>query len=161
MGPGGAELNRVGAIELGWGSGGLTLQRITWAPGWGVDPPPALVSQSLPWGQALGHPLLDSSAGSAATEGPQLGECPNAGSVADAIATDCLQLLAPHPPLLTEPDFLWSTSLPRSGNGSSWVPANLMILLLTFSAPGAVGAAVGATMCPARPRVRALSVSVN
>lgn len=84
-------------------------------------PPPALVSQSFPWGQALGHPLLDPLADLQPLRGPRWKSGQMQGLCQTLLLLTSLQLLAPQS-LLTEPNFVWIISLPRSDDGSSWVP---------------------------------------
>lgn len=98
------------------GSGILTLQRITWAPGYAE--PPALVSQFLSWDQALGHSLLASLAGSSSTKGTQVEEGQNPESVADNVVAD--QSPAPAPYLMLFGASAW----PDPDDESEWVPAH-------------------------------------
>ena len=80
--------------------------------------PPPLVSQSLSWGQALGHPLLASSAGSPTTEGTQVEEGQNPGSAADTVIADQSPVPAPHPILFG------ASACPAPDDESEWVLAS-------------------------------------
>lgn len=118
-GPWVAELNKVGPIELGWGSGALTLQRITWVE---CGPHPQLWSLSHSpgvkhWATHSWIHWLDLQP----LRGPRWKSGQMQGLCQTLLLLTSLQLLAPQS-LLTEPNFVWIISLPRSDDGSSWVP---------------------------------------